>query len=1646
MKVVTISYEIAAKRWVGPSGSPGALPTELDSEKTLVLVLGPSHLIETPQPVAEIVRAFPRSHVIGCSTTESVVNDRNVITLTAIHFDSTTIALAQAQHSEAFTAGQMLGKKLTKPSLRAILVFADGMEVGGAELVRGLNSTLDQSIVVFGGLAGDPTHDAKAWVLAGPNMKRAMAVAVGLYGDHVAIAHAIKSGWSKVGGELVVTKSDGRVIYELDGRPALTVYEECAAAAPTHGTLSDHHKALALPVAVRASTRHDKSLVRSVLGVDAAKNSITLSSDIPQGYLLQPLRASPQTLLEATRDASRSLEESQAPLGTDALVLMISHPARGIILGGHAREELQSAEGALPKGPTPHLTRLVGAGEIAPSRNGHCDLHNQSFAIAMIMESDSPVARKGARGLAAGAARAQGARAAGPAAHLRSRHQTVDDLFSAIEMEGGKVGERRPQIRSITSPPPSVAPSAPVHRQQPPPLAPNTNGSGSPATKVADLSVKSLSYAHDKWLNPIPKEIDGPHTLVLAFGEMDTKNVALDLASAFPKSHRIGCSAPLMRRVGSVPKVTANTMTFRHTKLGTAFVELSMGAAPAAQELLHKLVRPDLRAILLLVDGSSIDADAFLRTWNASVPKHVKVVGGVVAPGSHGWLLCDSVIKTHIATAVGFYGNHIVLSTSVRTGFDPVGPERQVTRSVGNIVYELDGRPALKVYTEYLARSTLAAGLQPNVPLPIPIAVKGPRGLSPRMPVSLDKTNLSISFASEIPTGSTVRLMRGMHEKLLSETSAAARAIASEVTEGERLLLAVSSSGRLLSLGDRAEEEVELILESMPEDHHTHITGFYSRAEITPADEGGSELSNESIAITSISESDVELSQQTTTWAVPEHLMTPPAPSIKHPAETPSPAQVATMPLRMPNPTSAAAPPPSAPPATTSPPISGGSSGYPKNRHGSLRPALSGASGGLTSGAKIARRVVNDVMVVSFAGRLTESFKGDVHGRELSGTVIFDLANVERITSFGVREWLTMLSVAGDRISKLYFAGCSEAIVNQLSMIRKFNGGAQVISFYAPYLCDSCGEQFERLFDCEYDANAIRANDPPDAVCGQCSGRARFDDDPETYFSFTTNHVGQPVPEKIRAVLGEIEPADAQGNAADAIEKTVEANLTRLKVKAKLGQNLRWQRILDGIDGTLVIDLGGAVVAEPTGVVNFENAMASIGAEVDSVRLERCPQSVVERFAETGLPRRLTITSVTLSAHCPSCNIQRHALLVVDDHMHALSASRDPALYCKRCNGLLSLADVQHIMQFLGRSRRRPSMQPRSAPPPIIEHTPVAPSQAPALSASPKAPTPVLSVPAPAPQPEGRGLITSFVILLVAVAVSVGLFTYARTRTNVTAPPAAPSPTVAAATSAPPLTPTPAWAERSFVEEGGMIYLVGWADHAPSAEQALSRARLDAVNHLVQHLYDDLVASSAGDYLTSLPKIDLSGLRSAQVAEKYLRQTATIQQPERRETVLRPRDGSSVEAFARYRLSAAAYKQAKALYSATTNFQGVVVARAFPLLDADREDPELVVTAISKRYPGKLGELLHLGDFVIHVNGKPILALDALSKVVEDWNAAPTNTTFEIGVRSNGVSETIKIKKPNTPVYYRQPPRPPPAPAPTPKPSAAETGSLPPTR
>ena len=357
----------------------------LDSNQTLVIVFGAPSFRDTPEPIQALIRAYPKSHVIGCSSAGEIFE-------TGVHDESLSVGVACFEHThvasaatacssaqESFAAGKALAEQLQRPDLRGVVILSDGLQVNGSELVKGINSVLPDSVVVTGGLAGDGERFGSTWILKNGVPQNGYITAVGLYGNRVHIGHGSKGGWDAFGPERRVTRSEGNRLYELDDKPALELYKkylgEQAAGLPASGLL--------FPLALRANTADEKSIVRTILAIDEEQQALIFAGDIPQGYLAQLMKANFDRLIDGASEAA-SLAKNHFQDASLTLSVAISCVGRRLVLGERTDEELEATLDVLPKG-----TRQIGFysyGEISPYASGHCDLHNQTMTLTTISE------------------------------------------------------------------------------------------------------------------------------------------------------------------------------------------------------------------------------------------------------------------------------------------------------------------------------------------------------------------------------------------------------------------------------------------------------------------------------------------------------------------------------------------------------------------------------------------------------------------------------------------------------------------------------------------------------------------------------------------------------------------------------------------------------------------------------------------------------------------------------------------------------------------------------------------------------------------------------------------------------------------------------------------------------------------------------------------------------------------------------------------------------------------------------------------------------------------------------------------------------------------------------------------------------------
>lgn len=357
--------------------------SEIDFSPDIFLLFVSPLFTKKEALLSELTNRFTETTIIGCSTAGEIsginVSD-NSVSLTAIKFEKVKHKLVKVQVNamdDSLKSGIDLGQQLKSEDLKHVLVFSDGLNVNGADLVRGLRNILPKTSIT-GGLAADGSDFNKTFVIANNFIDDKIIVGLGLYGDHLKIGYSSKGGWDSFGIDRLVTKSDKNVLYELDGQPALELYKsflgDNAKNLPSSGLL--------FPLSMRVND-HDQPVVRTILSVDEKNQSLTFAGNIPKGAYVRLMKANVDRLIVGAEDSAKNA--FKATKENAELAILISCVGRRLVLKQLVEEEVEVVQEIV--GEQPKITGFYSYGEIAPfGEFSPCELHNQTMTITTLSE------------------------------------------------------------------------------------------------------------------------------------------------------------------------------------------------------------------------------------------------------------------------------------------------------------------------------------------------------------------------------------------------------------------------------------------------------------------------------------------------------------------------------------------------------------------------------------------------------------------------------------------------------------------------------------------------------------------------------------------------------------------------------------------------------------------------------------------------------------------------------------------------------------------------------------------------------------------------------------------------------------------------------------------------------------------------------------------------------------------------------------------------------------------------------------------------------------------------------------------------------------------------------------------------------------
>ncbi len=355
------------------------------AEASLVIYFGGREILNEKERYQELKLFYPKAHILGCSTGGEILNAEvfdDTIVAAAVTFSKTTLQVASTHvenATDSFKAGQTLAKQLNKPDLTNVFLLSDSINVHGSDLVRGLYDVFDDKVIVTGGLAADGAEFKHTIVGLNAVPDQKIIAAVGFYGSALQVSYGCVGGWSPFGPERVITKSSGKTLYELDGKPALDLYKQY---------LGDEAKnlpgsGLFFPLSIRPSKESEHEIVRTTMAINEDEKSVTFADEVPVGYIAKLMRGEFSLLVDgATKAAALACGENSG----QSLAILVSCVGRKLLLGQSISDETEAvAEVFNHKIPT---IGFYSHGEICHQQfTNQCSLHNQTMTVTVFHEA-----------------------------------------------------------------------------------------------------------------------------------------------------------------------------------------------------------------------------------------------------------------------------------------------------------------------------------------------------------------------------------------------------------------------------------------------------------------------------------------------------------------------------------------------------------------------------------------------------------------------------------------------------------------------------------------------------------------------------------------------------------------------------------------------------------------------------------------------------------------------------------------------------------------------------------------------------------------------------------------------------------------------------------------------------------------------------------------------------------------------------------------------------------------------------------------------------------------------------------------------------------------------------------------------------------
>ena len=374
--------------------------------------------------------------------------------------------------------------------------------------------------------------------------------------------------------------------------------------------------------------------------------------------------------------------------------------------------------------------------------------------------------------------------------------------------------------------------------------------------------IQASKLAHTGW-RYIQEKVSLKNPLVLVFGNrflLEKSEVLQDIRKEFPYEHLVYGSTSGEISGSSVNDDSISVVAIEFEK--STFVvkrenilDYNIDAKQLGEHLYNQMPKEDLKHLFVLSEGSFVNGSSLIAGLESNLLSGLSITGGMCGDDARFEKTLASYKedpKEGEVVLIGFYGSTLEISYASYGGWIPFGPERVITKAEGNILYEIDGQPALDLYKKYLGDKSSELP-QASLLYPLNVTPHGKKEPVVRTILNIDNDAQSMILAGDAPVNSRVQLMMASVDGIAQGAFSAAKYGIKNRTTAPELALLVSCIGRKLVMNQRVEEEIVHVREVIG--LQVPIAGFYSYGEMAPFNgETACELHNQTMTLTLISE------------------------------------------------------------------------------------------------------------------------------------------------------------------------------------------------------------------------------------------------------------------------------------------------------------------------------------------------------------------------------------------------------------------------------------------------------------------------------------------------------------------------------------------------------------------------------------------------------------------------------------------------------------------------------------------------------------------------------------------------------------------------------------------------------------------------